>query len=53
MNEPVFKTFVYQVIVEGNPVIVFDAHEGAKKFVEKNYANANVVILPIGVFHNP
>ena len=53
MTAPEFKMFVYQVIVEGNPVLVFDDHIGAKKFVEKSFANANVVILPIGVFHNP
>jgi hypothetical protein len=50
MKTPQFKEFVYQVIVEGNPVLVFDSHEGATIFIKENYVTANALIMPIAVF---
>ena len=47
---PRLKEFVYQVIVEGNPVMVFDKHVDAIEFVKENFASANALILPIAVF---
>ena len=45
-----FSDFVYQIVINGSSILVFDDKDEARNYVEENYKGTEVLIHPIPVF---
>jgi len=47
----VLKGFVYQIVMDGNSILVIDNKEDAEKYIKTMHARgASIYLLPIAVF---
>jgi len=50
MKQLTFVRFAYQIVANGQPVLVFDCHADATNYVTEHLKGAEVIILPVAVF---
>jgi len=50
VKQLVFDDFVYQVICNGQAILVFGDEEAARQYVKDHLVGSEVMILPIAVF---